>query len=140
MAATLPPSPYGNGEFEGFPEGIQIDPLLGVVDPTAPPMVFGDPCPCTVNYDDVSDDPDHTLRSCAYYGGTLIIDPFDGDGLTCNNPNCPCDFWVTNSWVEGMFLGFPFPLDYEVIALLILSLLYATWIMFRKRIQKPVKD
>lgn len=139
MAASLPPTPYGNGEFEGFPEGIQIDPLLGVVDPTAPPMNLGDPCPCTTVYDDPLDDPDPTTGTCAFFGGTLIIDPYDGDGLTCNNPNCPCDYYVTNSWLEGMFLGFPFPLNNEILVLFMLSLLYAVWLIIKKHILRAEK-
>lgn len=132
FGASLPQNPHQSPQFEGFQEDVYVDPLLLRVDPTAPYMNLGDPCPCTIEYPTVNQ-PGWT-GTCADNGGTLITDPADLDGLTCDNPFCPCDYYVEAWEQEGVFWGFPIPLNNELIALLILSLLYASWVVIKNRI------
>ena len=117
-AASLPPESYGQEQFEGFPDQFNQAPILGDVDPDAPYMSEHDPCPCPIALG----------GPCS---GTLVVDPYDGDGLTCDNPTCPCHYYVTDTWIDGMFLGFPIPLNNELIALLFFSLLYTLWLRFK---------
>ncbi len=119
-AASLPSVSYGQEQFEGFPDQFNIQPILGAIDPDAPYMSVGDPCPC----------PPALGGPC---GGTLIVDPFDGDGLTCDNPTCPCGYYVTGAWIDGMFLGFPIPIDNNIFILLLFSLLYLTWLTIKRK-------
>jgi len=132
FGASLPTSPYGGGGGlgggEGFSGSGKADPLLGQVDPDAPAMTLGDNCPCT------SSDPHNgTGVSCP---GHLVVDPGDGDGLTCDNPTCPCGYYVAPGDQTAVFWGFPAlaaPLNDELSTLLILSLLYTTWLIIKKR-------
>ncbi len=120
-AATLPEKYYNVGQFEGFPESPSVDPFLQAIDIDAYNAGefhnIGDPCPC---------------GGC---GGTLIIDPYDGDGLTCDNPTCPCQYYVTSSWLAGMFEGFPIPLTNEVLILCCFCLLYGGTRILKHRLK-----
>lgn len=140
IAASLPKSPYGNLQFEGFSEGPGYQPLLQKVDTDAvingDYYSLGDPCPCLQQYP-TADQPGWT-GTCASHGGVLILDPFDLDGLTCSNPYCPCNYYVTSTYLEGRFEGFPFPLNNELISLSILGLLYSLHLV-RKRFKSNKK-
>ncbi len=156
FGASLPSNPYQHTQFnsfqeqiqakntqespftEGFQQKKQFNSLLLATDPTAPYANLGDPCPCTIDYPTV-DQPGWS-GSCADNGGVLIIDPYDSDGLTCSNPWCPCQYYVTGTWNAGQFLGFPIPLNNEYIILFILSLLYSSLLTFRKRVYKRIKE
>lgn len=117
-SASLPP-PYEGEGFQGFHTvEVKQEPFMLVTEPGVDAYNLGDPCPCPNPH--------------APGLGFLIVDPYDSDGLTCNDPSCPCGYDGLGPGLGEEFWGFPLPLTDGIIPLLIMSSLYSIF-KFKKR-------